>query len=153
MKLDRYIKAAVEQANMSPCAKSKRGVVVWEPLGNRIVGRGFNAPPPRFHCGGSEACRQACGKLCVHAEMNAIFSTWGRTCKADMLHIKTVDGVPVPSGPPSCWQCSRNILAAGISYIWLLHEEGWKRYYAADFHRLTLQHCGLPVLTRGRTDE
>lgn len=28
----------------------------------------------------------------------------------------------------------------------LFHESGWRRYTPADFHRLTLEHCGLPVL-------
>lgn len=114
MNLDRYVASAVEQANRSPCAKSKRGVVLWDPVTNRIVGRGHNAPPVGFKCDGSDACRQACGKLCTHAEVNAVFSAGHRAVKADMLHIKTVDGQPVPSGPPSCWQCSRNLISAGV---------------------------------------
>jgi deoxycytidylate deaminase len=146
--LDRHLEAAVEQANRSPCAKSKRGVVVWEPFKGVIMGRGHNAPPSGLTCDGSEACRQSCGKVCVHAEMNAIFSAYNQVIKSDMLHIKTVGGEPVPSGPPSCWQCSRNIVAAGIAYVWLLHEKGWRRYPASEFHQLTLQHCGLPGVRR-----
>jgi hypothetical protein len=61
-----------------------------------------------------------------------------------MLHVKVVKGIATISGPPSCWQCSRLILEAGIAGMWLLHSEGLHRYTAEEFHRLTLEHCKLP---------
>lgn len=61
-----------------------------------------------------------------------------------MLHVKVdASGQMVVSGPPSCDQCSKLILRAGIAGVWLLHEEGWKRYTAQEFHEATLQTCGL----------
>ena len=116
---------------------------------------GFNHPPAPFTCDGSTACREACGKVCVHAEADALLqATKGLPDPwfmggAEMLHVKVVNGREVPSGPPSCWQCSRLILESGIAGMWLLHEEGFQRYTPEEFHRLTLEHCGLPVITEG----
>lgn len=65
---------------------------------------------------------------------------------ASMLHVKVIDGKAVPSGEPSCWQCSRLILASGIKTMWLLHEDGLKAYTAKEFHMKTLEHCNLPAV-------
>jgi ribosome modulation factor len=65
----------------------------------------------------------------------------------DMLHVKTVGGELVPSGDPSCWQCSRAILAdKRIDGVWLFHADGWRRYNPIEFHEATLRARGLPVL-------
>jgi hypothetical protein len=179
---DFAIQAAIEQANRSPCAKSKRGVAIWlhsedddrphgpnfwgdEEFGpwqlrsrDTLLSVGFNGQPPGFTCDGSDECRANCGTLAEHAEIRAIrLMSIGR-CRADgrpwdgveMLHVKTVDGQLVPSGGPSCWQCSRTIAAdERISAMWLFHEEGWRRYAPTEFHELTLKACGLPVLRGG----
>lgn len=138
---------AAAAAVRSPCAKSQRGVLVFRADGT-VVGRGFNAQPKPFACDGSDACRASCGKLCEHAEAAALRDAGPIHPQAvvHLLHVKVVRGVAVPSGPPSCWQCSRAILAAGISSVWLLHQGGVKGYTAEDFHRLTLEHERLPVL-------
>jgi deoxycytidylate deaminase len=147
---------AVEAAQLSPCVKSTRGVVIFRADTDECI-IGFNHPPAPFTCDGSPACRAACGKVCVHAEAHALIeATKGLTNpwfldEAEMLHVKVVDGREVPSGSPSCWQCSRLILESGISDMWLLHEEGLQTYTAEEFHRLTLEHCGLPVITEGST--
>lgn len=141
---------AVTVALQSPCAKSKRGVVIFDASG--ALGFGFNGPPLPFRCDGSDACRAACGKVAVHAEDRAIRSAISLHFRhpaispCDLLHVKVKDGHAVPSGPPNCWQCSRTILDAEIAGVWLLHEEGLRRYSAAEFHRLTLETCGLPVV-------
>lgn len=151
--------AATVMANASPCAKSKRGVCVFHPRW-RALGVGHNAPPPGFSCDGSDACREHCNKLCVHAEMDAIRvakdSKWAPIAdELQLVHIKVVasDGAftRVPSGSPSCWQCSRQILANGIAWVWLLHvtEDNVRylqAYTAHDFHQKTLEHCSLPVI-------
>lgn len=145
--------AAVRVGAASPCAKSKRGVVIFDQT--RVLALGNNHPPRGFACSGSEACRAACPKLCVHAEQAALAAlgpvdpTTGEPwANLDLLHVKVVDGLPVPSGPPSCWQCSRAILDhGGIIGVWLLHEQGWRFYTAHDFHVLTLAACDLPVQT------
>lgn len=141
------LERAIRVARDGPCQKSRRGVVVWH--GNTAF-FGWNHPPKPFVCDGSAECKAACGKVCVHAEAHAILATTKGNPDpwfldgAEMLHVKVVDGKAVPSGEPSCWQCSRLILEAGISGMWLLHEEGLRRYTAEEFHQLTLEHCGFP---------
>lgn len=146
------IDAAVEAGSWSPCAKSKRGVAIYrtiltmqDPVG-QVVSIGHNAQPRGFGCDGSDECRTNCGKLCEHAEASALRRTREPVVfnELDMLHAKVVDGALVPSGPPSCWQCSKAILAdRRIGGVWLFHEDGWRRYTAVEFHRLTLETCEL----------
>ena len=144
--------SAIDQAEQSPCSKSKRGVTIWCATTGFIYGFGFNTPPPRFGCDGSYACRHHCNKLCTHAELNAIMDCgtnggYGN----ELLHVKVVDGHTATSGPPSCWQCSRQIVDAGIDGVWLLHDAGWKRYTAEEFHEATLRHCELPVIRAAKS--
>lgn len=146
---------AVDSARRSRCQKSQRGVVLWVPAPGgqgALIERGWNYRAdlgrhgPR--CDGSDACRAACGRLCIHAEQDALDQARGAQVdlsRAQMLHVKTVDGEPVPSGRPSCWQCSRAILAAGVRWMWLLHEDGLRAYHAGEFHRLTLNHHGISL--------
>lgn len=68
-----------------------------------------------------------------------------------MLHTKVVfeggQWVSVPGGPPSCPDCSKLILEAGIDGMWLVEERDGNtvlvRYTAAEFHDQTLRNCGL----------
>ena len=140
---------ATEIGCKSPCTKSKRGVVIFSPPRDRrqggedIWGEGYNAPPEPFRCDGSEACRAACGRICVHAEQAALLDFWrGRRdaqargdprwprlsdqwtrdegeAQLEMLHVKVVNGEAVPGGPPSCVECSKLILASGLRAMWL----------------------------------
>jgi len=154
----------------SPCAKSRRGVVVYDPGTVRLLGRGWNGQPEPFACSGDDACRAACGKLCVHAESRALAKARLST-HADkhdlhnthLLHVKVVDELVVAGGPPSCWQCSREILDADLGGVWLFEDaalsghaydllsprQAWRFYTAIEFHAATLRACGLPV-ARGR---
>jgi len=140
------LKDAVDFAMLSPCQKSKRGVIIFN--ASAVFAHGINGPPRPFVCTGDEACRAACGKISVHAEQRALMSyVPGRDTEAYLLHVKAEDGVAVPSGPPSCWQCSRLILdELTIRGVWLLHEDGLRLYTPYEFHRLTLEHCGLPMI-------
>lgn len=112
---------AVRVGASSPCAKSKRGVVVWS--GRLVYTQAFNAPA-MGGCDGSAACRRDCGKICIHAEQAALIKALPSLMDFDvhMLHIKVVDGQPVAGGPPSCAECSKLILACGIDFMWLLEE-------------------------------
>lgn len=144
------LERAIESARCSPCAKSKRGVVIWREGWPHYV-TGFNSPPHPHQCDGSEACRSNCAKLCVHAEADALISLFGTNVPGpagcDMLHVKVQqEGLAVASGEPSCWQCSRLILRARIRRVWLLQDQGLRSYGAQEFHRLTLANCGLPSL-------
>lgn len=166
--------ARIEGMN-SPCAKSQRGVVLfnqsfedtrvrlgmnapegpapWTSLARSIVmATGFNGPPEGFSCDGSERCRANCGKLCVHAEQRAILEgcTLDDVGDLDLLHVKVVNGVVVPGGGPSCWQCSRQIVDVGLLGVWLFESEdldprigNWKYYTAHEFHTVTLKNAGL----------
>ncbi len=140
-----YVGMAVQAAKMSPCAKSQRGVVIWR--GSDVVATGANHQPMPMVCDGSEACRVDCGKLCIHAERDALNIAGEQARGAELLHVKVADGKPVVSGSPSCWQCSRDILEAGIRTVWLLQADGLVAYAAIEFHEISLKHHGLPVIT------
>lgn len=131
---------AMEMANYSLCGKSKRGVVIWNPRALQYVG-GWNAPPMTFFCEGSETCEQFCGKLCVHAEQQALLKARDLLDKeVEMLHIKVVNFLPVPSDKPSCLECSKLILDSGIKAMWLLLESGLTCYTAREFHQETIKN-------------
>lgn len=150
---------AVGAANWSRCQKSQRGVVIWR-RNSGVLSLGWNAPVIG-QCDGSEACRRDCAKLCVHAEQHALqeAAKYGKGIHgAEMLHVKIVDGKPVTSGPPSCWQCSRAICQSNLTAMWLLHEgpDGdpeLVRYDTREFHRLTLEHCGIHPYADAPTPE
>jgi deoxycytidylate deaminase len=144
---DMWAMPAVMAARKSTCCKSKRGVAIY--CGARLVIAESNSPPKGFRCGGDDACRASCNKVAVHAEERALLH-WRPTFvgEYDLVHAKVGEtGNLVTSGPPSCWQCSRMILDADIiTRVWLNHAQGWAAYTPIDFHRLTLEHCGLPIV-------
>ena len=136
---------AVEASIKSPC-QSKRGVVMWSrKLG--IISTGFNAPPKISDCDGSDLCKSRCSKTAIHAEQMAILnvgSSFVDTDDIEMLHVKTVNGKPVFSDRPSCYECSKLILGCKfIKYMWLYRKDGFTKYTAEDFHEQTLTNCGL----------
>ncbi|TAM62232.1 hypothetical protein EPN52_00925 [bacterium] len=137
------VDAALRASQASPC-RSKRGVAIWR--GDTVLGVGHNRQPGGFRCTGDDACKASCARTAIHAEQAALLSSTGGIRGAEMLHVKTVDGLLVPSGGPSCLECSKLLLEAGIAGMWLYHEDGWRRYDALDFHTATLKHHGLPVV-------
>lgn len=132
------IEIAVQQSQCSPC-QSKRGAVIYRERfdGVHILGRGQNHKTDRS-CDGSDRCKATCRVDALHAEQMALLNTSGHANCADLVHVKTVDGALVPSGEPSCVECSKLLMAAGIAGVWLYHADGWRRYEAAEFHRLSL---------------
>ena len=143
------LQEAVKAATNSKC-KSQRGVVIWHKTGGLLT-RGWNAPPHPFVCDGSEQCILNCAKTAVHAEQAALLGlldlsnavTYLGADNLEMLHVKIVNGEPVFSEKPSCWQCSKLILQAGIKSMWLFQKEGLVEYTALDFHEQTLKNCEL----------
>jgi len=127
----------------SPCGKSKRGVVIYDRESHAVLAWGHNEPALGA-CGNNAACRAACARICVHAEQQALLINFS-AYNFDLVHVKVVDGSLVPSGGPSCVECSKLILAAGVDGVWLFHAEGWRRYPAEEFHMLTLAALGLPL--------
>lgn len=139
---EEVIEAAIEAAKQSPCAKSKRGVAAFATIRGKlkIVGIGFNGPPPGFDCGPSisrdgrfrlvhtHECRDICNKWAVHAEVRAIraaqsyldsFSNVTPDREVNLLHVKVEFGRLSAGKGPSCWQCSRELVDAGFGGIWL----------------------------------
>jgi deoxycytidylate deaminase len=144
------LEVAVDEARSSPCAKSKRGAVIWLPSGGQTLAWTGCNEPAIGECDGSEACRRDCGRICVHAEQTALLrlrvhrDSAARIENAELLHIKVVNGHPVAGGPPSCVECSKLLLAAGIAAVWLLEEgRGWVRRTSAEFHADTIRTLGL----------
>lgn len=138
------LKQAVIASQHSEC-RSKRGVVIWNRKSGTIF-YGWNEIPLPFKCDGSEKCKANCSKTAVHAEQAALLRMIGNEIpanKCEMLHVKSVDGKAVFSEKPSCWQCSKLILASGINYMWLYQKEGLIRYTPEKFHKLTLINNNL----------
>lgn len=142
------IEIAMRMAGASGCQKSNRGAALWEPL-HRLYFQGTNHPAHGI-CRGDEACRAACSRICVHAEQAVLLACASYRAslsrQSEMLHVKTVNGVLVPSGPPSCIECSKLMLASGVGFMWLFHEAGWRHYTMSEFHTQTLRTLGLPDL-------
>jgi deoxycytidylate deaminase len=129
------IDLAVQVSGLSPC-RSKRGVVIFSD-GN-VISHGYNYKPRGFECDGSEACKASCRREAIHAEQQALLSAGSQAHASELVHVKTVDGHLVPSGGPSCVECSKLARAVGIAWVWLYHADGWRRYEMADFHRRSL---------------
>lgn len=140
------VEAARKAALRSHCRKSRRGVAIWNKDG--LVSVGWNHQPDPFRCDGSEGCRVHCNKLCIHAEAYALLQAGPGARGAQMLHVRiSEDGSVVEGGPPSCWQCSRLILGANISAMWLLETgQDWIRYSPQDFHQSTLLNVGIRTI-------
>lgn len=136
---------AVEIAKQSPC-RSKRGVVIWNRTAG-LISVGFNAPPKPFECDGTDACKKNCAKTAVHAEQKALLGIerWNyiKLDQCEMLHVKVVNGEAVISDKPSCWQCSKLILACKLKSMWLYQKEGLIEYSPYEFHRQTLVNSDL----------
>lgn len=143
---------AVTAAHKSTCAKSRRGVVAWRPdKAFQGAVTGWNGPPTPFVCDGSKACRAACGRVAVHAEQAVLLRAGPEFMRnAEVMHVKVdAEGDPVPSGPPSCVECSKLLVWVGLAGVWLLHADGLRRYTSVEFHHATLTGLGLPSVGSG----
>lgn len=136
------IAEAIEEAKLSPC-QSKRGAAVFR--GDTVDGTGHNHLVEPFTCDGSDACKRTCRAHAVHAEQAAMIEARGYCYGSELLHVKVVDGELVPSGGPTCSQCSKIAVEAGIAGVWLYHADGWRRYEATEFHRLSVLSAPAPV--------
>lgn len=138
----RMVQVAIDRSLESPC-RSKRGVVIFRE--NLRIGSGFNHKPDGS-CEGSAECKATCRREAVHAEQHALLRAGLHAQGCEALHVKTVNGQLVASGGPSCAQCSKLLLAAGVTAVWLYHDSGWRRYEASEFHRLSLESDVLALL-------
>ncbi len=88
---DYVIEEARRAGAESPCAKSKRGVVLFDSglhaarvranvqlgravIDSIVISSGFNGPPEGFTCSGTMMCKSHCRDVCVHAEARAILA-------------------------------------------------------------------------------
>lgn len=106
---------AISAANASPCAKSKRGVVIA--IQGVPVGRSLNGPPGDLDCASRDhvgpirlaggdlraaigdaaaACRMTCADRCVHAEVRAIRSALVHVSRAITLAAQHLVAPPKP---------------------------------------------------------
>lgn len=137
---EHVVEAARLAGVLSPCGKSKRGAAIFAPATGNVTSRGCNHLPARIACAGDDACRAACNRRCIHAETAAIVDAHQPGVPGcEIVHVKVVDGVVVASGPPSCVPCAAMILRARLAAAWLLHEDGWRRYPADEFYRLSCE--------------
>lgn len=146
-----YVRIALDVAGRSGCQKSRRGVVIWHPTDHSQPHYTGTNAPALGSCDNTPRCREVCPRICVHAEQAALLKVPRDLSGLELLHVKSVDGALVPSGPPSCLECSKLLLASGqIDGVWLYHkqglddlcryhEQGWHRYPVREFHELTLQ--------------
>ena len=147
IEVSRMVNEAQRTAMLAGCRKSRRGVVVWRGDTLDVLGRGANEPAVGA-CDRSESCRRDCPRTCVHAEQVAILDAMRWMPRAAipvrLLHVKIDDkNFVAPSGGPSCVECSKLILTAGIANVYLLHDIGWRSYPAVLFHELTLAELKL----------
>ncbi len=143
MNIQEVSRYGIRESLKSPC-QSKRGAVIW--ANDRIISVGYNHQPEPFACDGSARCKSTCGRTAVHAEQHAIVRAGLEIGGAQMLHVKTVNGALVASGEPSCLECSKLILASGITFMWLYESIGWVRYNADAFHRLSAERHGIQLI-------
>lgn len=160
------IRHAIDASLHSPC-RSKRGAVVIV-NGRRVAwgSWGYNRMPSnQIKCDQSDRCKEECGKTAIHAEQMALMAAGPMHLDDanELVHVKTIDGVPVYSGGPSCLECSKLMLWAGIKAVYLLHrtepnrqdaetigtlENGLYvcRYEIMRFHELTAVFNGKSIL-------
>lgn len=116
------IVCAIAQAQESPCAKSRRGVVAFA-RPDRIHGYGYNTPVEP--CTEDAACRAICAKRCIHAEVVALTQAVNLgSAVLELLHVKIDEyGKVVAGGPPSCWSCANQIAQRkDVDGIWLYED-------------------------------
>lgn len=185
------ITAAEAAAALSPCQKGQRGATLHRVIeilddGREVVretfAQGWNGPPwvwsgdspdHELACDGSEACRRDCARRCEHAERRAIAALTATGQRESpglvphllrMVHVKIgPDGHVVAGKGPSCAECARAILDAGIGGIWLFeviagifYKDGkltenpgvWRYYTAEQFHEVTMHNLGIYQVRR-----
>jgi len=139
------VAAAAKAEREKRCQKSTRGVAVYSLIDDWTV-VGTNGPPGPFRCTGTDACRASCRHVAVHAETRAIFSAVrAGLYPSELVHVKVAGGVLVPSGRPSCVECSKLIMDTSIMGVWLYHEKGWRCYTPLEFHKRSLEYHGFEV--------
>ena len=143
-----FVDAAISQALASPCEKSKRGVVIVKYT--RIIAEGYNGPPPGFDCE-KEVCYDQCATYAMHAEQRAIshaYKSGNQSLEGTVMYHVRVKGAEVDTvtDGPSCVDCSKWVLEAGIAEFVLREREGYVEYSAMEFHKASLEGAARKAL-------
>lgn len=155
--LEPMINRAIKQAQLSPCQKSQRGAVVFK--GERILGKGFNAPIYPNTCI-PEVCKRFCRFNTIHAERRACYDALSKgfdLTGASILHMKIKDGQIQPVnntiGNATCLDCSAYLIKLKIDgmplnelILWRADEEENRLYVAysiEEFYRNSVQSLNL----------
>jgi deoxycytidylate deaminase len=136
---EQYIFMAAEVAKSSLCLKKKCGAVIVKD--GVVIGRGYNAPPLNDlshrlcgHTKPSSGKPKSDRTCCVHAEWRAIMNALGNNGNSivgSSIYYGSLDKDNNfrKAGKPYCTVCSRLALDVGISFWYLWHESGIKRYF------------------------
>jgi deoxycytidylate deaminase len=147
-----WTRIACDAAMLSLCQDAKCGAaLVGVPLlpdslfGGRLLSVGHNVPPAGLHnrrCGRTEPSKRhpkADRSCCVHAEVKALWNADRSLVEGSTLYFARVDaqGTLQPSGRPWCTGCSKLALDLGVADWVLWHEDGPRRYGAAEYNDLS----------------
>ncbi|MCL5784735.1 MAG: hypothetical protein M1142_05295 [Patescibacteria group bacterium] len=119
-KIQFIIDAATEEAKRSPCAKSKRGAIVFKD--GQILGRDHNHPNIPHTCV-PDVCMSYCSVYTTHAErgacQDAIFKG-NNLDGASILHMKVKKGLVMPVEQAQCLDCSSYLMKLRSSGIYII---------------------------------
>lgn len=153
---DVVVRAARMAAARSPCQKSKRGAVLFNPITGIVSTPAWNSRPDDKCDTRCQPLRgnglkpivlhqtpSRCSMMCVHAESRAVRFALEHATRSqfvgdgdftfdvrdmELLHVKIDDkGELVTSGGPSCWQCARELADVGVLGVWLYEETATSR--------------------------
>lgn len=104
-----HMDLAIRVAQLSYCERDKVGTVIAR--GNQILSYGFNGTPPGF----DNVCEYPDGITIpevIHSEINAIakVASSNESCKGATMFITRAP----------CMECTKMIIASGISFIYFL---------------------------------
>lgn len=151
----RWFEQARIEATMSMCGRAKCGTVIVQQHGvERIIGRGFNAPPG--HAAENRRCERKHEILpgfksdktcCIHAEQAAVLDGCVKgnhsIFKYSRLYFVRLDENDQikPSGKPYCTICSKMALEVGVSEWALIHKgAGITVYDAKEYNDISFQY-------------
>lgn len=119
-KIQFIIDVAIDEARRSPCAKSKRGAVVFKD--GQILGRDHNHPNIPHTCV-PDVCMNYCSFYTTHAERGACQDGIFRGNNLDgasILHMKIKNGLVKPVEKAECLDCSSYLMKLRSSGIYIV---------------------------------
>lgn len=151
---EQWMDEAAAAARNALCKKARCGAVIVKD--DRIIGRGYNAPPLDDEANRMCDADRTRGEpkydktCCIHAEWRAILDALRNhpdQIEGSTLYFVRIgtDGNPVPAGQPFCTVCSRLTLDAGVAQFALWHADGIRVYAADEYNRRSYAYGRLPL--------